>query len=293
MSETPMNIRIMPSAKEHSMLLPTHNLLPRSRLYGLAPCERDTMWCESLTSYINRLGWAHGVSPCRLLLQEISPSLSLAWLQTSPHNKMAIFSRGSGAMHLNGTQTLAVEASTCLERLTMRSDLHLLTLRWWIGDLPLQRNLRGDLAWCPVCYAEWKAQQTILYQPLLWMLQVVTRCPRHNSPLIDRCPHCHKVQALIFKDDRRIGECSQCSGWLGANSSERMPRNAQEEESDWQAWVISALEELRLANRSSGIFQWETFYTQLALNMKKQGATHLRLAQLTGIKRGCVIDSLL
>jgi len=28
----------------------------RSRLYGLVPCGMETVWSESLTSYINRLG---------------------------------------------------------------------------------------------------------------------------------------------------------------------------------------------------------------------------------------------
>lgn len=114
----------------------------------------------------------------------------------------------------------------------------------------------------------------------------MTWCPRHATPLMDRCPHCHKVQSLIFRGNARIGECTQCSGWLGANTSESVPRGTQAEGSDWQAWVISTLEELRVASRSSGIFHWKTFFTQLALNMKRQGATHLSLAQLTGIKRG-------
>jgi hypothetical protein len=50
----------------------------RSRLYGLAPCEVRTIWRESLTSYLNRLGWKHGISPRALVAQEILSSVSHA-----------------------------------------------------------------------------------------------------------------------------------------------------------------------------------------------------------------------
>ena len=40
----------------HNML-PEEHILSRSRLYDLVPYEIGTPWCESLTGYINRLGW--------------------------------------------------------------------------------------------------------------------------------------------------------------------------------------------------------------------------------------------
>jgi hypothetical protein len=54
-------------------LLPKERILPRSRLYDLAPYKMGTPWCESLTGYINRLGWAHHVPPRALVAQEIVP----------------------------------------------------------------------------------------------------------------------------------------------------------------------------------------------------------------------------
>ena len=52
-----------------------NEVLPRSRLYGLVPCGLGTMYQESLTSYLNRLGWRHHVSPRGLVAQEVVPSL--------------------------------------------------------------------------------------------------------------------------------------------------------------------------------------------------------------------------
>jgi DNA-binding phage protein/ribosomal protein S27E len=280
-----MAVRIRHSMMEHQnhqQALHVLDIPPRSRLYSLVPCEAESLWRESLTSYINRLAWAHGVSPRKLLVQEILPSISgKPWLHSSPYH-VNVFSRRGGAMTLNGTETLAVEVSTCLEHLTARADLPLLTWHGWLGDLPVAQNLRQRPAWCPWCYAGWKAQHSPLYQPLLWMLQVVTMCPRHKRPLHERCPHCQQHQSVIFTDKTSLGECTQCSNWLGIPSLEAS--KLDEETIRWQEWVIGALEELRLLSLSSGTLCWQTFFTSLASRMKEPGA-YSRLARVTGIAR--------
>src|SRR6266702_6113949 len=182
---------------ESHNILQTADIPPRSRLYGLEPYQINTIWSESLTSYLNRLGWAHGVSPRDLVVQELLPFFtSKPWLRSSP-GLVPVFSRKGGAMSLNGMGAFALEGVTRLSQLTMRSDLHLLTFDSWIGNLPSSRNLRIAPAWCERCYAEWREQGHALYQPLLWMLQVVTLCPRHQRRLIGWCLPCQKQQSLI------------------------------------------------------------------------------------------------
>src|SRR6266852_3452971 len=183
----PIEVKITRSTTEHLEQhgdLQSRDVPPRSRLYGLVPCGMETVWSESLTSYINRLGWRHGVSPRALAAQEIGPLLLDAewWRYPSPQ-LMGVFC-AANAMSLNGSGNLATTWSTLLERLTERTDLHILTAPWWIGDLPIARNLRSSPAWCPVCYAEWKKQGLPIYQPLLWMLQVVTICSKHQRQLV-------------------------------------------------------------------------------------------------------------
>ena len=53
------------------------DILPRSRLYALAPREVGTVWGESLVSYISRLGWVHRVTPRALVAREIVPRLGM------------------------------------------------------------------------------------------------------------------------------------------------------------------------------------------------------------------------
>jgi len=54
---------------------------------------------------------------------------------------------------------------------------------------------------------------------------------------------------------------------------------------EWQAWIISALEELRRAIVSSGTLFWEQFFTNISLSCEAKGEQS-RLAELTGLARG-------
>ncbi len=75
---TSIAVRTWRPAKEYhsnQIVLNALNVPPRSRLYGLVPCGVNTTWTESLTSYINRLGWAHRVSPGELVAEELIPHL--------------------------------------------------------------------------------------------------------------------------------------------------------------------------------------------------------------------------
>jgi DNA-binding phage protein len=244
----------------------------------------ETVWSESLTSYINRLGWRHGVSPRVLAAQEIGPLLAdTEWWRYPSPQLMGIFC-AANAMGLNGSGNLATTWSTLLEQLTSRTDLHLLTAPWWIGDLPIARNLRSSPAWCPTCYAEWKKQGLPIYQPLLWMLQVVTVCPNHKRRLIERCPSCQGKQAVIASHKAHPGECTKCAAWLGTDEHLSLEPSLEHELINWQEWVVPVLEELRTGSLSSGILHWNAFFTSLASGMEQQKG-YSQLARLTGIDR--------
>ena len=275
-----MKVGIFPFRPRNSTeLSPSHasEFPSRSRLYGLVPCGLGTMYQESLTSYLNRLGWRHHISPRDLVAQEVVPFLSYDY----PKHQLAAFSRGPG-MLVNGTGSIAKEWANFLERLTMRSDLHELALDFWIGDLSSRGHLRQIPAWCPACYTEWAEQGLPLYQPLLWMVQVVTTCPRHKNWLEDRCPRCQKVQSVITRRTHP-GHCTQCNAWLGLEAS---PDGAdsvtvEREVLHWQGWVIYALNELHMA---AGTFFWEQFFESLERSLKKRG-TRTKLAEYTGFDR--------
>jgi hypothetical protein len=281
MSRTAVVVKILRAPMVHRETQPipdVNEVPPRSRLYGLVPREEGTLWSESLTSYLNRLGWRHGVSPRWLVAQEVVPHLSGDHLPP----QLATFCR-QAAMSINGNGNLALEWSTLLERLTGRSDLHLLTAHCWIGDLSDHGHFRAVPAWCPLCNREWRKQGSLIYQPQIWMFQVVTMCPRHQRRLEDRCPCCHKPQSIISTHKSRPGQCTQCAAWLDTEMSTQSDP-VSDEEMHWQEWVFHALQEMRLTSVSSHLLQWERFFTNLATCLKEQKG-YAKFARLTGIGR--------
>jgi len=259
------------------------NELPRSRLYSLVPCEVGTLWTECFTSYLNRLGWTHHVSPRAMVVQEVVPYLAKSQeISGTTYRWIGALSRGS-AMNVNGAGSLALEWLEVLGQLTQRSDLHLLTLSGWIGNLSSVGHLRTCPTWCPICYAEWQEHELCIYQPLLWLFKVVTICPKHHRLLENHCPHCQKQQSVIALSTRP-GHCTQCDRWLGSSHDGEPPSQMTEELISWQRWVIQVLEELRVAS-GTGALQWECFFTHLGQGMTRATVTWDQLERFTGIKK--------
>jgi DNA-binding phage protein len=261
-------------------ILQDENTPPRSRLYSLVPYEIGTGWCESLTGYINRLGWAHHVPPCALAAQVIVPQLDERLRLTTP---VSVFG-AKWAMSLNAAGAMARAWIAVLGDLTARTDLHLLTLPWWVGDLPPRRQLRETPAWCPSCLSDWRTQGHPLYQPLFWMIRVVTICPHHRTLLVNHCPRCQKPQPLLARDNTQPGECMYCATWLGIDADISSGQGDNEELIAWQVWIWAALEELQAASLAAGMLIWEPFFRQITTYLKEQKG-YSKLAQVTGIDR--------
>ncbi len=100
-SSIPVQIRplSMASREQCGMFQELHSL-PRSRLYSLVPRKIGTIWRESLTGYINRLGWTHHVAPRALVAQEVVSRLSNEQ-HVNPLAHFSVFGY-QGAMVLNG-----------------------------------------------------------------------------------------------------------------------------------------------------------------------------------------------
>jgi TniQ len=251
---------------------------PRSRLYSLAPCNVETIWRESLTGYLNRLARTHHISPRALIADVILPRLG------TPLPFPRITQLGTQGMGLNGPLAWAQAWAGVLEQETSRTDLHLLTLPWWIGDLSPWRQLRAAPAWCPLCLAAWRKQGHPIYQPLVWMFQIVTVCPRHQSFLVDRCPACQKGQKIITTNKTNPGDCTHCSAWLGAGTSSFACSGNLEPLMAWQAWVMHVLRELHDVSQVIGVLPWEPFFRQLASSLEQQRG-YPKLARVTGMPR--------
>jgi transcriptional regulator with XRE-family HTH domain len=215
-----------------------------SRLCHLEPIGVGSPMVESLTSYIMRLAETHSVQPSTLIRKEIYPLLNRTYLYQDGRlgRTFAIDSARLNGIAKTNTGLLV----QVLEQLTLRSDLHFLTMLTF-AEVLSQRNLvRRTRAWCPVCYDEWRKAGHVIYDPLLWALESVSRCPRHGKPLSLKCPNpaCARTQYPLALRGQP-GYCMSCDQWLGnASQSEAESPADAEEQWAWQHWVANAVGEL-------------------------------------------------
>ena len=247
---------------------------PHSRLYHLEPIGVGTPMVESLTSYVSRLADMHSVHPFLLVTRVIVPHLPGAHpdrVDWTSDIYLGGFWAESGVV--NGLRKRARDWVETLEKLTLRRDLQFLTLLFWEEVFSPRSLLRSTHAWCPVCYEEWRQAGQIVYQPLLWQLQVLGRCPRHLHPLHVRCPYpdCRRIQPYLAQRSR-CGYCPRCSRWLGSSEVDenQEPAITKNDQREWQQWVSNGMGELlSMAPRLASPPQREQFTATIVSYVEK------------------------
>jgi hypothetical protein len=202
---------------------------PRSRLYSLPPIGLGTAFVESLSSYVVRLAEAHAVSTADLVRRELS-------LHSNP--PLIYYSRG-----INGLGDCAARWVETLERTTSRSDLRYLTLLAFEHLFSNRVFLRTMRAWCPQCYREMDATETVGEQ-LLWCIRLVEACPRHHCLLETMCGYCHQLLRQQLHADARVGRCCWCGTALGCTVAEKTAKTSGDAPSKYQLWVADAVGQL-------------------------------------------------
>lgn len=255
------------------------DLPARSRLYSLTPIGVGTSIVESLTSYINRLAWLYRISPRILIAEEIIPHLSKSYYFQNSPPAIVNFCHQE-AIRINSFGEASNDWTVTLEGLTQQAGLKKLTLGEWASGVPFNRLLRIAPAWCPACYATWQEKNLPIYQPLIWMLQIVTFCTQHNRKLEEQCNHCHKRQS-VFPSIIQPGHCTQCGVWLGL-SAEVAEEPVSDEELVWQNWVVKNFNEIRTASEISDGISWRRISINLAASLEVKGEA-ARYSRLLGV----------
>ena len=209
---------------------------------------------ESLTSYIARLAAAHSLTPAVLLGRTIASFMDKKyWLQggARPGTRGSALgnSFGEHAKAINGIGVIAKDWVNALQNLTLRSDLHFLTMIPW-ADVFTHRNLlRPSRTWCPSCYHDWRLDDQQIYEPLLWTFQDLEVCTKHRRQLISQCQQCGQRIPWLGRC-AQPGYCSKCGEWLGA-SLDKVSNDApiRDHELERQIWIGKSLEELVIAAR--------------------------------------------
>jgi transcriptional regulator with XRE-family HTH domain len=220
-----------------------------SRLYYLPPVGVGTQHVESMTSYLSRLAVAHCWHTNTLLALMLVPVINKPYMCGGRKHWDAggsTLSRiSTGVKTINGMGSVAESFLIATESLTLRRDLSFLSFLALKEVLPTRHLLRPYKAWCPECYAEWRAARETVYDPLLWVVEAVQVCELHERRLLTRCPHCEGRVPFLSRH-ARPGYCSVCRNWLGSGGKGLRPRACQVSigELRWQAWVAENVGEL-------------------------------------------------
>jgi hypothetical protein len=216
----------------------TPTMPPRSELYCLAPIGVGTAQVEGLASYLMRLAEAHHVELGALI------DLIGAYLPTPCRYRVQalrvqrLCERWRDMPSIEFTLKDWVRAT---EKLTLKTNLGLLTMLGWADLIDLRSVYRYERTWCPSCYEEWYIAEQPLYEPLLWNVKDVRLCIRHLRPLRRECNHCCRVQSTVLRSSR-AGYCALCNGWLGISYGGGTLHEGTDLER--QRWTVLNIEDL-------------------------------------------------
>lgn len=235
----------------------TSPALPQpSRLYHLEPIGLGTPFVESLSSFILRLAEAHHALPIRLayhvrdtvIEKSHFPSLTL-----------------QDAYALNSNSGLAQRWVSALEMLTLREDISLLTMLPWSHIFATTGLMHRHLTWCPDCWREWREAGVPISVPLLWLVSVVSICPRHQKPLHTRCSLCGQTQPIVV-GTCWLGYCAHCGGLLDADHTVETTNDLPLAGATWEQelWIAYSLGDLLAACSTLNIVPDESTLARFA-----------------------------
>lgn len=187
------------------LIAPNWTELPPLELRGLG-----THLVESLHSYLCRLEQTTGFS-----LTSLGRYIGERTAGTVGFSSLSKRSLGFGVV------SLAIVKQ--LEELTGNANLRCGTL-WALSEvLSPQYRMFGvyPRRWCPRCYEEWDRNS---YEPLIWTIDALGRCPRHDCDIEHLCPKCGAKQRRNSHPDRRRF-CSACGAslWEAPRARKRPP----------------------------------------------------------------------
>lgn len=215
----------------------------RSRLFSLEPIGVRTPYTESLSSYLCRLAQEHCVISQKLIVGEIAPQMMGEEYNSTliKQNASILFSNSDAKPVINGMKAKTQSLVQALEELTQRKDLIFLSLLTWKGVINERGLFRQYRAWCPQCNEQWRQENKVIYEPLLWSFREVAVCLHHNCLLVDQCPLCSS-RLPVIANSLKLGFCSRCKGWIGSQPDESQVLTTDELE--WNQYKIRSIGDL-------------------------------------------------
>ena len=199
---------------------------------------------ESLTGFLSRLCAARGILITDALDHLVRPLVPPGIVP--PRRDLSKFLKRA-IVRYDGMGPSAAHVARALEHLTGLSGLAYLTFVPWQRAFSASSTgavLMHGKRWCARCFASWHEQGLPFYEPLLWRLAPVVRCPEHRVRLSDRCPSCGRAPRLVTQTVPP-GHCERC-GHLLYRADPRLERDdfaVRDAGGDalWEWWTALAL----------------------------------------------------
>jgi len=187
----------------------------KHRLFPIPLLGKDTSEVESLSSYVHRIAYEHGIYIGELLRYAYSHAIdevggSEVYPDVPKYIKTGVLVRASA------TSKMYVDLFKVLTCHDSQQGI------FWFLDGAVS-DTTGELVkgfkWCPECFYEMEKFGNQPYFKLIWHLSCVTNCHLHRTPLLEKCTFCGCDQTSYIKK-QPIAFCQSC----GVKLSKRKQR---------------------------------------------------------------------
>ena len=213
-------------------------------LYGRGPNGVGTPLLESLSGYLARVCEARSISVVEALDVFVRPLVPPKLLRGRP--QLPRYLRTNIASDFDGMTWRAHAAVSALEVLTGETGLSVHTCLSWRGLFtPRSSGAIYDRRkrWCALCFDAWDREGSEPWEPLLFRLGPVERCPIHRVRLSERCPSCDRTQPMVVQRVP-LSYCHHCAARLHIGDSLREGGcfdTSGEGDAVWEWWISSVL----------------------------------------------------
>lgn len=185
--------------------------------FSLPLAGAGTYRVENFRHYLSRLADIHGVSVWQLVRH-----MQGWWASTHDYLPLPKYLLSQALFGVCAHGRDVANLVTIVEIATGVTDLRAATIQPLREVLPTNANyiFKANRAWCPTCFIEQMKSHGFLYEPLLWALRHIKRCPEHQLRLIDRCPTCSRAQG-VYSATLDLTRCAYCGNSLIPKSGPR------------------------------------------------------------------------
>ncbi|HCS63575.1 MAG TPA: hypothetical protein DIW64_05480 [Cellvibrio sp.] len=203
-----------------------------NKLFPIPLLGQGTADIESLSSYVLRVAYEHGVSVGTLFSAVIEMSKAESRLEY--HSDV---SGRAGIEILARVNKCSSQWRRLFTELTGQ-DLFCGALQFLSRSVYCISTDIGGIRWCPECFSEMSRIDMPRYIKQIWHMKAVDYCPLHRTRLESVCPCCGSVQHSM-RAETPLGWCMNCDFNLGERKG---PLSLEDIQPSWECMSLDLVE---------------------------------------------------